>query len=341
MNTIETRIKDPIILKLIRTGLEAKLFENKIEFTPEIGLPHTDGILSPLLSNIYLDKFDKFMEELCRKYEGSVIPSKRRVNPEYTELMSAGRRKEVYSRRISRLDPFQAEYRYVNYIRYADSFLIGITGSRKLAVEIRGIIKDFLDNELKVTLSEEKIPITHISKCRILFLGHFIGSRTLLVKQRDFPWKLIRRRATPVLYANIKKAVAHLAEQGFCDGSGKPLPNFRFVRLSQSESNTRINRLILRFCKYWALANDRKRAVSRIAFILRYSIAKLYAAKFKIKTVAGVFKRGGKGLDRPLGVKRKSAVGGIAEPNARIPELVSYQKIPKRLPWVFSKLTPS
>jgi hypothetical protein len=90
--------------------------------------------------------------------------------------------------------------------------------------------------------------------------------------------------------------------------------------------------IIRGLCNWWAIANDRKQAVARIAYILRYSIAKVYAAKFKTKTVARTFKLGGNDLSRPTGAKKKSAVGVIDKPNTKIPGILydRYHKIPKR-----------
>lgn len=49
--------------------------------------------------------------------------------------------------------------------------------------------------------------------------------------------------------------------------------------------------------------------MARVAYIIRYSIAKVYAAKFKLKTVAAVFKIGGNDLSKPIGIKAKSVIG--------------------------------
>jgi hypothetical protein len=46
-----------------------------------------------------------------------------------------------------------------------------------------------------------------------------------------------------------------------------------------------------------------------VAYIIRYSVAKVFAAKFKLKTVASVFKHGGNSLSKPIGVRQKSVIG--------------------------------
>jgi hypothetical protein len=46
-----------------------------------------------------------------------------------------------------------------------------------------------------------------------------------------------------------------------------------------------------------------------ISYILRYSAAKLYAAKFKLGSIKKVFKLGGKDLAKPLSKHRKSILG--------------------------------
>jgi group II intron reverse transcriptase/maturase len=307
MTIIEKRVKDPIIFNLIESGLKARVFQEKRVFTPEVGTPQ-GGILSPLLSNIYLDVFDKFMEEISHKYEGSVKPNNRQRNQESQKLLRTGNKKEVYTRRLPSRNPFQSEYRFVKYVRYADDFLIGITGSRELAVEIKDIIKEYIANELKSTLSDEKTHITHISK-RIPFLGYLIGRNTYVIKQK-YNDKIVNRRITiPTLYVNMDKVIKQLKERKFCDGDGNPLPCFRYLRYPQSETNEKINMIIRGLSYWWSIASNRKQAIARMAYILRYSIAKVYAAKFKLPTVASVFKIGGNDLRKPIGNLKKSAIG--------------------------------
>lgn len=318
MSIIEKRIKDPIILNLIRSGLKAKVFEGNKVFTPEIGSPQ-GGILSPLLSNIYLDVFDKYMKKINEEYEGSIRTDRRQKNYETLKLMREGNKKLIYTNRLPSRNPFQSWYRHVKYIRYADDFLIGITGSRKLAVEIKELIKNFLNDELKLT---EKTHITHISK-RIPFLGHLIGRNTYV--------KVNRRMTIPTLYVDMNKVILRLKERGVCDDNGNPIPCFRYLRYPQSETNNKINMMIRGLANWWKIASNRKQAIARIAYILRYSIAKVYAAKFKLPTVARVLKIGGNDLSKAIGNTKKSAVGVVDKKNTKIKGILydRFFKIPK------------
>lgn len=330
MKLIEERIKDPIILKLIRAGLKAKIFENKQIFTPEVGTPQ-GGILSPLLSNIYLNTFDKFMTETSDKYKGTIEPTNRQKNPVTNKLLKTGNKSLVYTLKIPSRNPFQSEYRYVKYVRYADDFLIGVTGSRKIASEIKEIIKVYLKDKLNLDLSEEKTRITHISK-GVPFLGHIIGRNTYIIKQRYANKNVNRRMTIPTLYVDMNKVINRLKERNLCDGSGNPTPCFRFLRYPQSETNEKANMIIRGLSNWWKIASDRKKATARIAYIVRYSIAKVYAAKFKLPTVARVFKIGNNNLSRPLGNRKKSAIGVIDKPDKKIKGIIfdRYWKIPER-----------
>jgi Reverse transcriptase (RNA-dependent DNA polymerase)/Type II intron maturase len=335
MNILERKIQDPTILRLIRSGLKAKVFQkDRNSFSPEVGTPQ-GGILSPLLSNIYLDELDRFMEILCEQYQGNVKPSNRKKNPVANKLLRDGQKSEYYKLRIPSRIHNEIGYRNCKYIRYADDFVIGILGPRHLAVEIRNKVKEFLSHELNVELNLEKTKITHITE-GIEFLGYIFSRRQLFIKQSYAGNIVTRKMSIPTLDANMKRVIARLAEANFCTKNGDPIPAFRFLRLPQSEVNTKVNYILRGLSEWWSLAGNRKRAIARVAYIIRYSIAKVYAAKFKLETVAAVFKVGGNDLSKPIGERANSVVGTdeINTPQGKKKKLIGilfdrYHKIPK------------
>ena len=338
MKIIEQRIQDPTILKLVRTSLKAKVYQkdNKT-YIPEVGTPQ-GGILSPLLSNIYLNELDRFMEALSTQYQGDVLPGgrkKKKKNPLSKKLLLAGRKSEYYKLRIPSRIPNEIGYRNCKYLRYADDFVIGVLGPKSMAIEIRDKVKHFLQNELNVELSLEKTKITHISE-GIEFLGYKFTRKQIFIRQ-SYGGTIVNRKLTiPTLDVNIKRIIARLNEANFCDGSGKPLPAFRFLRLPQSETNIKVNYILRGLNEWWSIAGNRRQAIARVAYIIRYSIAKVYAAKFKLKTVAAVFKIGGNDLSKPIGARVESVVGAdeIHTPQEQRKQLKGilfdrYHKIPK------------
>ena len=70
MKILERKIQYPTILRLIRTDLKAKVFQKyNTTYIPEVGAAQ-EGILIPLLYNIYLNELDRFMETLFEQYQG-------------------------------------------------------------------------------------------------------------------------------------------------------------------------------------------------------------------------------------------------------------------------------
>ena len=335
MKILERKIQDPTILKLIRTGLKAKVFQkNQTVYEPELGTPQ-GGILSPLLSNIYLDELDKYMEELCVLYQGKVNPNNRKKNPAALKLLRSGHKSDYYRLRIPSRIHNESGYRNCKYIRYADDFVIGILGPNTMAVEIRDKVKKFLKHKLNVDLSLEKTKITHISK-GIDFLGYRFCRKSVFVKQSYSGKQVVRKMIIPTLDVNIKRVIARLAQTGFCTGDGTPIPAFRLLRLPQSEVNFKVNYILRGLSEWWSIAGNRRQAVARVAFIIRYSIAKVYAAKFKLPSVSAVFKIAGNSLNKPIGARVKSVVGAdeIHTPAGKKEELRGilfdrYHKIPK------------
>lgn len=71
-------------------------------------------------------------------------------------------------------DPNDPEYRRLRYIRYADDFLLGFAGPKAEAEAIRERLRKFLQEELKLELSQEKTLITHARTRAARFLGYEI-----------------------------------------------------------------------------------------------------------------------------------------------------------------------
>lgn len=74
-----------------------------------------------------------------------------------------GKYKEAVSARqsISSGEPMDSSYRRLQYIRYADDFLIGVIGTKAECTKIKEDITEFMCEKLNLEMSQEKTLITH------------------------------------------------------------------------------------------------------------------------------------------------------------------------------------
>jgi hypothetical protein len=71
-------------------------------------------------------------------------------------------------------DPRDPGYRRLRYVRYCDDTLLGFTGPKAEAEEIKQRLATFLREELKLELSQDKTLITHARTEAAKFLGYEI-----------------------------------------------------------------------------------------------------------------------------------------------------------------------
>ena len=139
---------------------------------------------SPILSSIYLHKLDEFAEKvLIPQYTRG---ERRARNPAYLDLqnqLARARRRgdrgkaRALRRQMTSLpsaDPDDPGYRRLRYCRYADDHLLGFTGPKAEAEEIKQRLAQFLRDELKLELSASKTLITHARTGAARFLGYEI-----------------------------------------------------------------------------------------------------------------------------------------------------------------------
>jgi group II intron reverse transcriptase/maturase len=177
------KIKDQRFLRLIRNMLKAGYLEDWDYHETLSGCPQ-GGVVSPILSNIYLHKLDEFVEqELIPQYTRG---TSRRKNPGYSRIQKRlgdakgqGNRAEARNlkkqlRTIPCGDPADPGYRRLRYTRYADDHLLGFAGPKSEAEEIKTRIAEFLRETLGLELNRQKTLITHARSQRARFLGYDI-----------------------------------------------------------------------------------------------------------------------------------------------------------------------
>jgi group II intron reverse transcriptase/maturase len=183
IGTLSERIHDNRFLRLMRNMLEAGYLEDWVWGATLSGSPQ-GGVASPILSNIYLHKLDSFVEQvLIPEYTRG---ARKRFNPEYHKLSGAiergrkrGDRTMVRELRKQRRplpsgDPRDPGYRRLRYARYADDQLLGFTGPKAEAEQIKQRLAEFLRDDLKLELSDEKTLITNARSQAARFLGYEI-----------------------------------------------------------------------------------------------------------------------------------------------------------------------
>jgi RNA-directed DNA polymerase len=150
-----------LIWKFLRAGV---MYRGEIQETLT-GTPQ-GGIVSPLLANIYLHEFDRYMES------------------NYLNLSHYERKKRRKQGKSNFL-----------YCRYADDFVVLCNGTRAQALEMKEELKGVLE-QMGLKLSEEKTKVTHITE-GFDFLGYRIirgmGRSGKMAPKVKIPRKAIKR----------------------------------------------------------------------------------------------------------------------------------------------------
>jgi group II intron reverse transcriptase/maturase len=129
LRILAEKIHDQRFLRLIRNMLKAGYLEEWEYHDTLSGVPQ-GGVVSPILSSIYLHKLDEFVEqELIPQYTRG---ARRKSNPEYNRIKArrgharkhgdraAARDLEKQMRTLPSTDPVDSGYRRLRYLRYAD-----------------------------------------------------------------------------------------------------------------------------------------------------------------------------------------------------------------------------
>jgi group II intron reverse transcriptase/maturase len=337
MEIINLEIKDQQIIdllwKYLRTGV---VIDNQYQKTT-IGVPQ-GAIISPILSNIYLHRFDLFIDKLKKEFD-TEHPSE--PNPEYVRAKFRLRSKiKVDKKRgYKELRNIKSTIRTglkLYYVRYADDWLLGVRGSKKDAIKIREKIVIFLKEKLDLELSVEKTKITHAGKEKAQFLDYEIYSPT--PKESFFEKGKVKKRASHVsicIDAPYNKLKEQLIDENILvEKNGKWLINAvtHWLNYDHAEIVHRYNWMINGYLNYYSHVNNLNIFHKLIGFVLRHSCAITLGRKLKLSSRNKVFKKFGKNLEEPS-TKLKLSIPANFESNTKNYKITTKSGPLKILKW--------
>src|ERR1039458_2518475 len=281
VETLGEKIHDNRLLRLVSQMLAAGYLEDWVWNATLSGAPQ-GGVLSPCLSNIYLNRLDTFVEtvlmpEYTRGVRRTPNPEHRRITNGIYRARKRGDHATVRAlrkqqRSLPVLDPSDPGYRRLRYTRYADDILLGFTGPKTEAEEIKRRLAQFLQDELRLELSKEKTLITHARTSAARFLGYEItiqhDDRKITAGRRSVNGRIRLRVPMDVIKAKCARYMQR----------GKPE---RRPELMNESDHAIISRYAAEYrgiVQYYLLAGDVYR-LSRLHWVMLTSLLKTLAGK--------------------------------------------------------------
>ena len=287
LQILAEKIGDQRFLRLIRGMLRAGYMEDWEYKDTLSGCPQ-GGVVSPVLSNIYLHKLDEFVErELIPRYTRGTSRARnleyKRVNGRLARARRRGDRAQARElrrqmRALPALDPMDPGYRRLFYCRYADDHILGFAGPKAEAEQIKADLARFLRETLALELNPDKTLITHARTRAARFLGYEITAQHSNTKitggRRTVNGKIALRVPLDVITA--KCAPYRQRGKPWHRPGLQNLTDYNIVRIYGAEYRGAVN--------YYLLARDVWR-FSALRWNAETSMLKTLAAKHK-STVA-------------------------------------------------------
>lgn len=311
IDILHKRIDDEAFISLMWKFLKAGYMEQWQYHMTYSGTPQGSG-MSPILANIYLNELDRYMGE----YKARFYKPTRTANPAHRNMaskifyykakndkvwddLSVEEKKECArtlrqmrseQRKLPTHPVQETSYKAIQYVRYADDFIVGVIGSHEDAKKLKQDLTVFLKEKLGLTLSTEKTKITNTAE-NARFLGYDISvSRSQDIKRLKNGKRQRVYSGVVQLRMPLEKWTAKLLEYGAIrikkDESGKErwktMPRGKLINRTDIEILSRYNSEIRGLYNYYAIAGNVS-TLNHFSSRMKYSMLKTFGSKYRCK----------------------------------------------------------
>jgi group II intron reverse transcriptase/maturase len=326
LDILREKIQDDRFINLIRKFLNAGYLENWMYHRTYSGTPQ-GSVISPILTNIYLDKLDQRLATICEQHSSGeyrkrnwrqiALMEKRKRLLEQGEADPSKRgelRGELWLLNQQILATPSADYHDLSYtrvkfLRYADDVAIGVIGPKTLAIQVKAEVVQFLEDELKLQVNEEKTCILHLPTEKAHFLGYEFKTAPPRLRRHN-----LRKKRSPhnvvqttkvgsgniTLLVPLRKLSRKLKTY---TANGQPASRFELTNQPADQIIERYNSVMRGWYNYYQLAENVAQ-LHYARYVLHYSLAKTLAHKEGV-SMYKIFRKYGKDI-------------AVTKPNGRI-----------------------
>jgi hypothetical protein len=205
-----------------------------------------------------------------------------------------------YNKQLLSMNPMDhshESFKNMQYVRYADDWVIGVKGSKEETVEILNQVINFCDI-MKLEINQDQSKITNLRESKACFLGvniHRSSVQKYAKIKLGYKQRLKQRLRLTV---SIDRVIRKLTEAQFMK-YGKAYPKFIWLPLNHDQIVHLYNTVFRAYINYYSFVHNYSQMVGILTLILKRSLAKLLATKFTLRTQAAAYKKFGSLLSGP------------------------------------------